>query len=224
MRSETIDRERSSMTMINSVRWIVCSLLVFSWGKAEESADGFLPAEVGEADFQSLAGQSPFTRALNLSDSLILTGIATVDNEQVATLINKETKESYVVSSQLNSQGWKMVELKSDADLEKVAAKVAVDGGEVVTIRYAEWQLKPGESKPGAGPGEGGQMRGDGKGDGQRRGPPPEMREKMSRLSEEQRGKLFEKMREIREKNPDMPREEMGKMMSGMMDRMLQQK
>ena len=45
-----------------------------------------------------------------------------------------------------------MVELKADADLEKVAAKVAIEGGEVVTVRYSDWQLKPGESKPGAGP------------------------------------------------------------------------
>ncbi|MDF1823227.1 MAG: hypothetical protein P1U68_01210 [Verrucomicrobiales bacterium] len=161
-----------------------------------------------------------------MSDSLILTGIARVDDDQVATLINKETKESYVVSSQLNSQGWKMVELKSDEDLEKVAAKVSVDGGEVVTVRYAEWQLKPGESKPGAGSRGDGRERGDGKGkgkgDGKGRGPSPEVREKMMSLSEDQRDKLFSKMREFREKNPDVPREEMGKMMSGMLDKMLQ--
>lgn len=190
--------------------------------QAEES---FLPAAVAETDFGSLVGQSPFSRALNLSDLLILTGIATVGGEQVATLINRETKESYVVSSRLNSQGWKMVELKPDVDLEKVSARVAVEGGEVVTVRYAESQLKPGESKPGTAPGEGGEIRDDGRrGEGSRRGPPPEMREKMMKLSEEQRGKLFQQMREIREKNPEMPREEMGRMMSGMMDRMLQQK
>ncbi|MDF1658405.1 MAG: hypothetical protein P1U58_12395 [Verrucomicrobiales bacterium] len=214
--------------MIKSVGWIVCGILFFSYLEAEEARDnGFLPSGVEETDFQSLAGQSPFSRALNLSDSLILTGIATVENEQVATLINKDTKESYVVSSKLNSQGWKMVELQSDEDLEKVAAKVSVDGGEVVTVRYAEWQLKPGESKPGAGTAESGSMRGDGKGKGKgdgRRGPPQEMREKMQKLSEEQRNQLFTKMREFREKNPDVPREEMGKMMSGMMDRMMQQR
>ncbi|MEM6280327.1 MAG: hypothetical protein AAF733_12675 [Verrucomicrobiota bacterium] len=211
--------------------WLLCGLVFCSTLQAEEVSLDFLPGEVGEADFQSLAGQSPFTRALNLSDSLILTGIALVDNEQVATLINKETNESYVVSSQLNSQGWKMVELQSDEDLEKVAAKVAVDGGEVVTIRYGDSQLKPGESKPGAGSGEGGQIRGDGrgdgkgkgKGDGARRGPPTEIREKMQQLSEEQRNQLFTKMREFREKNPDVPREQMGEMMGTMMDRMIQQ-
>jgi hypothetical protein len=111
-----------------------------------------------------------------------------------------------------------------------VAAKVSVDGGEVVTVRYSEWQLKPGEARPGAGPSEGGQMReGDrrrfgGKGGKGGKGPPPEMREKMMKLSEEQRGKLFQKMMELREKNPDMPREERGKLMMGVMDKMLKKK
>ena len=187
-----------------------------------------MPVPVAKTDFSSLTEMSPFTRSINLSDSLILTGMAMVDDEQVATLLNKETKETYVVSSKLNSQGWKMVEVKANEDLEKVAAKVSVDGGEVVTVRYGEWQLKPGESKPGAGASEGGGIRpgGEGrKGDGDgRRGPPPEMREKMAQLSEEQRGKLFQKMMELREKNPDMPREERGKIMMEAMNKMIEKK
>lgn len=186
---------------------------------AENADDSFLPRPIGATDFAALQEQSPFTRTLNLSDSLILTGVAMVDQEQVATLLNKETKETFVVSSSLNSQGWKMVELKSDNDLEKVAAKVSIDGGEVVTVRYAESQLKPGEARPGAGSGSSsgeGERRGDGE---RRRGPPPEMRAKMEKLSEEQRGKLFQKMMELREKKPDMPREERSKIMSQMIDK-----
>lgn len=208
---------------------LLFSLATFASGQEVEVSH--IPSVVEDGDFSALKGQSPFLRSVNLSDSLILTGLAMVNNEQVATLLNKETKETFVVSSKLNSQGWKMVELKSDPDLEKVAAKVAIEGGEVVTVRYAEWQLKPGESKPGAGPsteqgpgpGPGG-MRGPGGGDGERRGPPPEFREKMSQLSEEQRGEMFRKMSELREKQPEMSREDRGKLMSEMMDRMLQKK
>lgn len=213
-----------------------CFLLILISGittltVAQEKDADFIPSALGEGDFTALKGQSPFLRSVNLSDSLILTGIAMVNNEQVATLMNKETKETFVVSSQLNSQGWKMVDLKSDEDLEKVAAKVAIEGGEVVTVRYSDWQLKPGESKPGAGPstepqpgfGGGERRRGFGPpgGPGGPGGPPSEFREKMSQLSEEQREKMFNKMREMREKNPDMSREDMGKEMSGMMDKML---
>ncbi len=206
--------------------------LTLSFG-AEETVEAYLPAGIAEEDFTALRGQSPFLRSVNLSDSLILTGIAMLDDEQVATLMNKETKETFVVSSKLNSQGWKMVDLKSDEDLEKVAAKVAIDGGEVVTVRYGEWQIKPGESKPGAGPSTepgvpqgptmGGERRGFGDG---HRGPPgggpsTEFREKMSQLSEEQRQKVFQKMMELREKHPDMSWEERGKHMSEVMDKAL---
>ena len=197
-------------------------------GAVAQDADlSYVPPGVEAGDFSALQGQSPFLRSVNLSDSLILTGLATVDNEQVATLLNKETKETFVVSSKLNSQGWRMVELKSDPDLEKVAAKVAIEGGEVVTVRYAQWQLKPGEAKPGAGPGteEGhgsGRMRGQG--EGERRGPSSEFREKISQLSDEQRSSLFQKMGELREKQPEMSREDRGKLMSEMMDKMLQKK
>ncbi|HQZ27933.1 MAG: hypothetical protein KA250_18250 [Verrucomicrobiales bacterium] len=193
-----------------------------------------LPSAVAEDDFRDLKTQSPFLRSVNLSDSLILTGLAMVNEEQVATLMNRETKETFVVSSKPNSQGWKMVELKADADLEKVAAKVAIEGGEVVTVRYSDWQLKPGESKPGAGPVAegapggspgGGEKRGFGEGRrGSHGGPSPEFREKMSQLSEDQRGTLFQKMSELREKNPEMSREDRTKQMSELMDRMMEKK
>jgi hypothetical protein len=197
-----------------------------------------VPIGVATEDFTALKGQSPFLRSLNLSDSLVLTGFADVEGERVATIMNKETKQTYVVSSQINSQGWKMVDLKTDADLEKVAAKVAVDGGEVVTVRYANIDLKTGEAKPAPGPstetngsptaimeerrgrfGGPGGPRGPGMG-----GPPPEIREKMEKLSEDQREKLFNKMRELREKSPDMSWEERGKVFNEALDKMLDKK
>ncbi len=192
--------------------------------QAETSAL-FLPQAIGADQFTALQSQSPFTRALNMSDSLVLTGIARVDGTQMATLLNKETKETYVVSSAANTQGWKMVELNSNDDLEKVAAKISVDGGEVVTVRYAEWQLKPGEAKPGGG-GSGGAVSGKGDkkdGDG-RRGPPSETREKLAKLSEDQRNKIYGKMKEIHEKNPEMSREDRGKIFHKMLDKVADKK
>lgn len=203
------------------MKGILFIVLIFAGVLQAQEVDSFLPQSVAASDFTAVQTQSPFFRSLNLSDSLILTGVAEVDDEQVATLLNKETNETFVVSSQLNSQGWKMVELKNDPDLEKVAAKVSVEGGEVVTIRYSAFQLKPGQTRPGGGPPvDAAESREKGRGDGDgRRGPPSEMREKMGKLSEEQRGKLFDKMREYREKNPDLPREEMGKFMMKEMEK-----
>ena len=83
----------------------------------------YVPRPVETGDFGALTSQSPFSRSINLSDALILTGIAMVDQDQVATLLNKETKETFVVSSRLNAQGWKMVELKKT--VRKAAKKKA---------------------------------------------------------------------------------------------------
>lgn len=159
-----------------------------------------LPEPVSSEHFQILMENSPFTRSLNLSDLLILTGIATFDGKQIATLINKETKETYVVSSEPNPQGWKMVELSENPDIEKVAAKIAIAGGEVVTVRYNEFEAKAGEAKPASGGGgdiNEGRRRSGERDRGSFRGPPPEVREKMEKLSEEKRQQLFDHMRSI---------------------------
>jgi len=211
-------------------------------GVSLEAGAPYLPQAIGEDDFRDLSASSPFSRSLSLSDSLILTGVAVVDGEQVATLLNKETKETFVVSGRRNPQGWRMVEFSHDEDLEKVAAKVSVEGGEVVTVRYAEWQLKPGEARPGAGPGEGGTIsarrswagpssrRGEGgeggeRGErgGPRGGPSPEMRERLSQLSDEQRSTLFRRMGELRERNPEMSWEDRGRAMQRMADQLANQ-
>ena len=188
----------------------------------EPAVENGLPQPVKPQHFAALMENSPFTRSLNLSDLLILTGVAVVDGKQMATLMNKQTKETYVVSDEPNTQGWKMVEFAGNEDLEKIAAKITMTGGEVVTVRYDEWSLKPGEAKPGGG-GNGGEIsgggdrgrswggKGDGKGFGG--GPPSPMFEKMRNMPEEDRRKLFEKMMKIREENPDMSREERGKLM-----------
>ena len=186
-----------------------------------DQSSAFLPPAVKGSHFSELRDQSPFTRTLNLSDSLILTGIAHVDNIQVATLLNKETKETFVVSGEANSQGWKMVELNSNTDLEKVAAKISVDGGQVVTVRYGEWQLKPGEARPGAGSGN---ASGNSDGRQERRGPPQEVREKIAKLSDEQRSKLFSKFHEIRQKHPNLSEDDRRAMFRKMLDKVSDEK
>ncbi len=195
-----------------------------SAGDPEEGIPGRVPAPITEADYAELTSNSPFTRALNLSDSLILTGIAHIGDDIVATLVDKESKETYVVAGDTNAQGWRMVDVEGDRnDLGKVTAKIAVAGGEVISVRFDENQLKPGESKPAQA--RGGWGRGDGdRDDGDRRGPSSETREKMSQLSEDQRRKLFEHMGRLREENPNMSRDEMREQFSRALDRMTSQR
>ena len=112
--------------------FFICTIAVSL--AAEQGSSSFVPSSVDDSDFRSLTAQSPFTRSIDLSDSLILTGIATMNDSRVATLLNKETKETYVVSSKANSQGWKMVELKEDSDLEKVSADTSRYGNTIRQI------------------------------------------------------------------------------------------
>ena len=165
------------------------------------------PQNVTDKDFENVKASSPFTRSLNLSDSLMLTGVMNIGDRTTATVIDKETKELYVVSDQTNPQGWRMVAVEGDrTDLEKLTAKIAVAGGEVVTVRFDDKQLKPEGVKAA---GAGGKKDGRGPGGGGHHGPPPEVMAKLRSLTSEQQTKLREHMGRMRSENPDMSREQM---------------
>lgn len=164
--------------------------------------DPDLPQPFDPASSEALVTAPPFTRSLNLSDSLVLTGIAYIDGKPVVTIMNKEKKESYIVSEVPNAQGWKLAETSAATQLNKTQAKIMV-GTEIVTVHYSAEQLSPEtmkKAKPGGG-GGGGDGRGDRGGDrGGRRGPSPEVRARIEALTETSRGKLFEEWRNSREK------------------------
>ena len=98
---------------------------------------GFLPVPVSEEVFSDLMEHSPFLRTLNLPRSLILTGVAEIEGETVATMLDLDTQQAYVVSEQTNGEGWQLVELKGDkSDIETLTAQIRVAGSEIVSIRY----------------------------------------------------------------------------------------
>src|SRR5262245_25989030 len=71
--------------------------------------DGAIPQPFKNDAFETLMSNSPFTRTLGVSDSVILTGIAHFDNEVYATLLDTKTMESQVVSKTPNFHGWQLV-------------------------------------------------------------------------------------------------------------------
>jgi hypothetical protein len=191
------------------------------------------PAPVLAGDFTALTANSPFLRSLDLSQSLILTGIARIEGDLYATLFDRESRQTHIVSKSANVIGWRMVEVSGNSsDLETVTARIAVSSGEVFTVRFDENQLKPGEGKPGGGPGPApGQPASDSpannyregiRGDGFRGPPPPEIVEKMSRLTEGQREKMILRIQELREKNPEISSEERRTIFNRMLDRELE--
>ncbi|HSI62003.1 MAG TPA: hypothetical protein VLE43_02760 [Candidatus Saccharimonadia bacterium] len=181
---------------------------------AAAKADPDLPQPVDARDVQSLVTNPPFTRALNLSDSLALTGMAYVDGKPVATILNRETKQSFVVSEEPNAQGWKLAETNASKNLQRAEVKIMA-GAEIVTVRYGEEQLTPGAKKPGPpsqGPGgpppPGGPPSGDNRfrtssllGD--------EGREKYYSLPDNVRDRFRDTVRQYREQNPNASMEQL---------------
>jgi hypothetical protein len=179
---------------------------------APARTDPDLPQPLDAQEVHSLVTNPPFTRTLNLSDSLALTGLAYVEGKPVATILNRETKQSFVVSEEPNAQGWKLTETTASKDLQRAEVKIMA-GAEIVTVRYGEDQLTPGAKRPGPqGPGGPG-------------GPPPPGgydsrfrtssllgdggREKYYSLPDSARDKFRDTVRQYREQNPNASMEQL---------------
>lgn len=104
------------------------------------------PFEPGVAD--TLLAHPPFTRIVDLEDSLQLTGIAYVDGSPVATFLNRATQERLIVSEVANEQGWKIMEATPGHDLRSTEVQLMI-GTEIITMHYGDEQLTPGVAKKG---------------------------------------------------------------------------
>lgn len=208
-------------------------------GELEEPAppqSHWKPEPITEEDFTELNSNSPFLRPLDLSNSLVLTGLARVDGEVYATLHDPEAKKTHFVSSSTNEMGWKIVGIEGDqSDLTSVRALISMTGGEVFTVRYTETQLKPnaqsagGSSRDGRSGGDRSRYDRDPRdyregisGDGFRGRPPKELVDKLSRLSESDRNRVIQQIREIRDRSPDISSEQRQEIFTRMVDRALQ--
>jgi len=203
--------------------------------------DSAIPHSVKEEDFEALFTNSPFTRSLGVSDSLILTGVAHVENDVFATLLDTATMESHVVSKVANPRGWQLVGVGGDAaKIQTWSAKIQVAGGQVISVRYQKPPKKVvratsiGGGSSGTGvnspPLSSSQMeeakqaavnyREGFTSDGYPRQPPPEMVEKLARLSVSQREDINRHMLGLR--NQGLGMEERRKIYENLVDRSTQ--
>tara|TARA_R110000850_G_scaffold55417_9_gene131090 strand:+ start:1467 stop:2207 length:741 start_codon:yes stop_codon:yes gene_type:complete len=181
----------------------------------QQSAPPFLPEQLTEENFAALKTLSPFRRSLALSDSIVLTGMARIESDVFATLFDTETKDSHLVSRATNPEGWQLVGVRGDeSDLESLTAKVQVEGGEVVSIRYELLPQKVTRKSPGSSSGSSSprlssaqykqareaaiNYKGEHPADGFPNLPPPEMVKKLSKLSVQQREGINRQMLELR--------------------------
>lgn len=212
--------------------------IAFEAASSGEEVAPVIPEPVTADDFAPLKMSSPFLRSLDLSQSLKLTGVARIEGQLYATLVDRESKKTHLVTQAANPEGWRMVAVAGNqADLTTVTAEIAMASGEVFAVRYDEQQLHPPESQPGASGGaQGGPQRGaDGRpvysdfregisGDGFRGPPPPEMVAKLEKLDEKARDRLIQGIREYRDKNPDVSREDRQRLFTRMVDEELRRK
>jgi hypothetical protein len=124
---------------------------VTATGRLWADPDPDLPQPLDLSVAAPLITKSPFTRALNLSEKLQLTGIAFVQGKPVATLMDRETKQNYLVSEEPNSQGWKLAKTNASTALKASSVQLQV-GSETVTIHYGDSQLTPTSGSGRAGP------------------------------------------------------------------------
>lgn len=203
--------------------------------------DGAIPQPMNMEAFDALLTNSPFTRSLGVSDSLILTGIAHFQKDTFATLLDTKTFESHVVSRTPNFQGWQLVGVGGNsAEIQTWSAKIQIPGGEVISIRYQKPPPRPPRSK------SGGSISGTSGGnappltssqlneakaaavnykegfssDGYPKAPPPEMVAKLSRLSTSQRETINQQMLGLR--NQGLGLDERRKIYEGLVERSLQ--
>ena len=207
---------------------------------SSDDEDSAIPQSINEDRFDALLSNSPFTRSLGFSDSIILTGIARVENDTFATLFDTKTFESHLVSKTTNSLGWQLVGVRgSEANLQTLSAKIQVAGGQVISVRYQKPPPKTSRSAAGSGSGGGSSnspplkasevqeaqqaavnYREGFTSDGYPRQPPPEMVQKLSRLSVGQREDINRQMIGLRNKGLGM--EERRKIYENLVDRSVQ--
>ncbi len=215
---------------------------------SEVGNSSVLPEPVTEANVSMLKEQSPFLRSIGLSESIVVTGIAQIEDGVFATLFNVETQESFLVGEEANTEGWQLVDIRGDqSDLESVTARIKVAGSEIVSIRYEKLSSKAFQRGPvskkrsssggGTGPHGGPDPRvltkdqmDDAKrgaqnyregflADGYADKPPASTVAKLSRLSTKQRESINIKMYEYRNRGLGLP--ERAKIYEGILDKTL---
>ncbi len=102
--------------------------------------DPDLPQQLDRSFADELLSHSPFSRSVNLEETLQLTGIAYVNGRPVATVLNKQTKERVLVFEEPNAQGWQILTANAGTDPSNSQIELKV-GPETITMHYHGQEL-----------------------------------------------------------------------------------
>ena len=131
----------------NPTALIVSCLGIFGMAALVHAADPKapdldLPQPLDAGAAKKMLDHPPFTRALNLSESLQLTGVAFVAGKPVATIKDRTTNQTYVVTGEPNAQGWKLASATPASQLKHAEVRIII-GSEEVPVHYSETQMAP---------------------------------------------------------------------------------
>jgi|UniRef100_UPI0037839CF4 hypothetical protein len=161
--------------------------------------DPDLPQPFDPNTLAAVVENSPFTRIVSISDSLVLTGMAYVDGKPVVTIFDKVAKQSIVVSDEPNLKGWKLVGARPSDKIDYAQAQIAI-AGETFSIRHTS--LSKDDMRKDKGPRPDGPPGGPpppGSGDRfsrSNRGPSEEDRKKYESLSDKAKDKFRDELRQ----------------------------
>ncbi len=194
--------------------------LVSEAADAHQEPAALLPTPLDPDQFAGLLDHSPFTRDLDPSETIRLTGVAMINGEQVATVRDQKRGKNYVISGKPNQEGWKMVEVDHHIELEKVSATISVNGGEVVTLKFDEKQLHPEVKAKGVDAIQASEKNA--------RRPPPtneekrkfgeQVRGRMSKMSDAQKKRVGQIMQEKMKANPKLSDHQKGEVFVKILD------
>lgn len=118
----------------------IIALIATAAGRPADEA--VIPPSVSAANYPALLERPPFRQVLGLSQSLVLSGVASLPGGKVVTVWDRTSGRSFVVSATPNPQGWKLIDLTESRDLRSVAATIAA-GEEKITLRFDPERLTP---------------------------------------------------------------------------------
>jgi hypothetical protein len=99
--------------------------------------------------FQVLLNRSPFSlptaeESAPVADHFFLTGAATINNEAVVFVLDKNTQVRHMLGAKPDAANNQLLDYKPDAEPKNMSARIRIEGQEP-TIRYAEL---PAEAQP----------------------------------------------------------------------------
>ena len=99
--------------------------------------------------FQILLNRSPFSlptaeESAPIAERFFLTGAATINNEAVVFVLDKNTQVRHMLGAKPDSANNQLIDYKPDADPKNMSARIRIEGQET-TIHYADL---PTEAQP----------------------------------------------------------------------------